>query len=201
MNPAGAKVLGELQISGFSSYLHSINLNNTILVAVGEEADINGRVLGIQISLFDASDPINPKQLHRLVIEQESDVWSSSSVRWDFKSFRWLSLGEAIGILIMPLQIYSNNDTNNFDGFKAYDVSLSGISERLTITHMESREFYGCYYSAYLPERSFVFNGNVTTMKGHSVISTDLDTSAVRWTLEMPKPENKDDCYSWWIKR
>jgi hypothetical protein len=39
------------------------------------------------------------------------------------------------------------------------------------------QDFYGCYYQAYLPERSFVFNGNVTTMKGHSVISTDLDTS------------------------
>jgi Beta propeller domain len=200
MNPAGSKVLGELQISGFSSYLHSINSNDTVLVAVGEEADVDGRVLGIQISLFDASDAMNPKQLQRLVVEQNSDVWSSSSVRWDFKSFRWLSLGEATGILIMPMQIYSFNDTGNFDGFKVYDVSLNGISERLTITHMESNEFYGCYYAAYLPERSFVFNGNVTTMKGHSVISTDLDTSERRWSLEMPKPKDKDNCQVWWLK-
>jgi uncharacterized secreted protein with C-terminal beta-propeller domain len=29
-NPAGAKVLGELQISGFSSYIQSINANDTL---------------------------------------------------------------------------------------------------------------------------------------------------------------------------
>ena len=199
MNPKGAKVLGELEISGFSSYLHSINADDTLLVAAGEEADSDGRILGIQISLFDSTDSIKPKQLHRLVVEQDSDVWSSSSVRWDFKSFRWLSLGDSVGILIMPLQIYSNNGTIDFDGFKAYDVSRKGITERLTITHADSSQYYGCYYPAYLPERSFVFNGDVTTMKGHSVISTDLDTGERRWTLNMPKPEDRKDCQVWWF--
>jgi hypothetical protein len=198
MNPNGAKVLGELVISGFSSYLHSINANDTLLVAVGEQTDSDGRILGIQISLFDSTDSMKPKQLHRFVVEQDSEVWSSSSVQWDFKSFRWLSLGDSVGILIMPLQIFSMDGNINFDGFKAYDVSRKGITERLTITHADSSQIYGCYYPAYLPERSFVFNGDVTTMKGHSVISTDLDTGDKRWTLDMPKPEDKNDCQIWW---
>jgi Beta propeller domain len=199
MNPDGAKVLGELEISGFSSYLHSINADDTLLVTAGQEADTDGRILGLQISLFDSTESVKPKQLHRLVVEQDTEVWSSSSVQWDFKSFRWLSLGDSVGILIMPLQIYSFNGTMNFDGFKAYDVSRKGIAERLTITHADSSQYYGCYYPAYLPERSFVFNGNVTTMKGHSVISTDLNTGDRRWTLDMPKPEDKKDCQIWWF--
>jgi hypothetical protein len=48
-----------------------------------------------------------------------------------------------------------------------------------------------------LPERSFVFNGNVTTMKGHSVISTDLDSGKRRWELDMPKPTDTNQCVFW----
>ena len=200
LDPAGAKVLGELQISGFSSYIQSINADDTLLVAVGQEADKDGRVLGVQVTLFDATNASNPIQLQRAVVEQQSDVWSSSSVQWDFKSFRWLSLGDGVGILIIPLQVvdYNSNDpTGNFDGFVLYDVSRTGISQRLNITHVDSQDFYGCYYQAYLPERSFVFNGNVTTMKGHAVVSTDLNTGQRRWELDMPKPTDTNQCVYW----
>jgi hypothetical protein len=154
----------------------------------------------VQVTLFDATNPAKPIQLQRAVVEQEADVWSSSTVQWDFKSFRWLSLGDGVGILIIPLQVVaynSNSPTGNFDGFFLYDVSRTGISQRMNITHAASQDFYGCYYQAYLPERSFVFNGNVTTMKGHSVISTDLDTSEQRWMLDMPKPTDTNECVFW----
>lgn len=199
LNPAGAKVLGELQINGFSSYIHSINADDTLLVTVGQEADADGRVLGVKISLFDAVDVAKPVEVQQFVAEKDPNVYSSSSVQWDFKAVRWLSLGDGVGILIMPLQIYSYNGApqGNFDGFVAYDVSRKGISERITISHVESEQFYGCYYQAYLPERSFVFDGDVTTMKGHSVLSTDLDTGEKRWRLAMPKPADKEDCVHW----
>lgn len=201
LTPTDARVLGELEISGFSSYLHSINDDDTLLVAVGEEADKDGRVLGVQVSLFDATNATNPIQLHRFNVEQETDVWSSSSVRWDFKAFRWLALpGDAVGILIMPLRVTSYNREKldgNFDGFFAYDVSRNGISERLNVSHVQSENFYGCYYQANLPERSLVFNGNLTTMKGHSVLSTDLNTGEQGWKLDMLKPEKKEQCGYW----
>lgn len=192
-------MLGELQISGFSSYIHSINKDNTLLVTVGQETDEDGRVLGVKISLFDAVNVAKPVELQQFVAEKDPDVYSSSSVQWDFKAFRWLSLGDGVGILIMPLQIYSYNNalTGNFDGFIGYDVSRNAISERVTISHVASSQFYGCFYQAYLPERSFVFDGNVTTMKGHSVVSTDLDTGVRRWRLAMPKPADRDDCVYW----
>jgi len=200
-DPTNVKLLGELKVTGFSSYLHSINADNTLLVGVGQEADENGNILGLQISLFDATNPAAPTLLSRLVVEQDDNVWSSSNVQWDFKSFRYLRLGPDFGIIIIPLQVVAWNSENldgNFDGFLAYDVSAqNGISERLKVTHVESQDFYGCYYPAYLPERSLVFNGNLTTIKGHSVISTDLDTGDRRWELKMPKPVVQEECVYW----
>jgi Beta propeller domain len=199
LDPAGAKVLSELEISGFSSYIQSINDAGSLLVTVGQEVDADGRVLSVKISLLDATDVAKPIELQRLVVEEDANVYSQSSVQWDFQSLRWLSLGEGIGILIIPLQWYSINGSRDviFDGFVAYDISLDGISERVTISHVASNQIYGCYYKAHLPDRSFLFDGDVTTMKGHSVVSTDLDTGARRWKLDMPKPKNKDDCVIW----
>jgi uncharacterized secreted protein with C-terminal beta-propeller domain len=57
LNPSKPAILGELKITGFSSYLHSINDDNTLLVGVGEEADKDGMILGLKIALFDTSDP------------------------------------------------------------------------------------------------------------------------------------------------
>jgi hypothetical protein len=102
---------------------------------------------------------------------------------------------DGVGMLIMPLRIYSYDGglTGNFDVFVAYDVSSFGISERFNILHVASNQFYGCFYKAYLQERSFVCNGNVTTMKGHSVVSTDLNTAVKCWTLDMPNQETQID--------
>ena len=199
LNPSKPAVLGELKITGFSSYLHSINDDNTLLVSVGEEADINGTILGLKVALFDASDPKSPQLLHSATVETDKDAWSSSDATYDFKAFRWLSLGEETGVVILPVRVqsWSQNATGNFDGFFVYDVSREGISLRLNISHVASEDFFGCYSSAQLPQRSMVFNGNVTTTKGHSVVSTDLDTGKRMWKLDLPKPSNTDYCVAW----
>jgi hypothetical protein len=196
MNPESAKVLGALEVSGFSSYIHSINTANTLQVTVGQEADAKGRVLGVKISLFGAANATNPIELQNFVAEQDPLASYCSAVEWDIKAFPWLALADGVGILNMPLQIYSYDGglTDNFDGFVAYDVSSSGSSERFNIPDVDLEQFYGCYNKAYLSERSFVFNVKVTTMKGHSVVSTDLDTAVKRWTLDMPNQETQIDC-------
>lgn len=200
-DPTDVRLLGELEISGFSSYIHSINSDDTLLVAVGREADRFGRILGVQISLFDATNASDPILLNRTVVEQERDVWSSSRVSWDYKAFRYLPLGPDFGIVIIPLRVVAWNRDDldgNFDGFLVYDVSRDhGISQRFNVSHVDSDQFYSCYYPAFLPQRSLVFNGNVTTMKGHSVISTDLDTFESKWTLEMEKPADSYYCVYW----
>lgn len=66
-DPENPKVLGELKISGFSSYLHFYGEN--LLLGIGYEADENtGSTTGLKLSMFDISDPANVKEVGRTVL-------------------------------------------------------------------------------------------------------------------------------------
>ena len=69
--------MGELEIPGYSSYLHPTEDEN-VLIAVGENADERGRALGVQVSLFGVADFENPELLARFDIEDREDQYSSS---------------------------------------------------------------------------------------------------------------------------
>jgi len=53
-DPSAPTVVGELEVNGYSSYLHPAGADH--LLAVGMDADDSGSVLGFQVSLFDISD-------------------------------------------------------------------------------------------------------------------------------------------------
>lgn len=59
------KIVGELKIPGFSSYLHPFN---GYLVGIGTDGDENGTVDALKISLFDISDPTKPQEIDRFII-------------------------------------------------------------------------------------------------------------------------------------
>ncbi|MFT6391842.1 MAG: hypothetical protein ACJA14_001357 [Ilumatobacter sp.] len=60
-------VQGELKIPGFSTYLHPVGPG--LLLGVGQDADLDGRVIGAQLSLFDVSEPTNPRRIDTLNID------------------------------------------------------------------------------------------------------------------------------------
>jgi len=199
-NETSPEVLGELKITGFASYLHFINDENTLLLGVGQEADTEGRRLGLQVTLYNATDPTEPSIIDRYPFELDENVYSSSSAEFDFKAFRYVKLDEDGGILIMPVRVDSYTSTEgNFDGFVLLDVGLSGITERFSIPHVDSANFrLGCYYWAQLAERSFVVGGNVTTMKGHSIRNYNLDSRERRWGLDLDVDRvDLDHCILW----
>jgi hypothetical protein len=58
------KVLGELKVPGFSTYLHPIG--DGLLLGIGQDADANGMITGMQASVFDVSDLRKPVLVDRL---------------------------------------------------------------------------------------------------------------------------------------
>ncbi len=93
-DPQNPKALGELKITGFSSYLHPVGDN--LLLGIGQEADQDGRTEGLQISLFDTSDPTSPQRTHQLLLQDVLDLggadsvsytWSSSAAERDHRAF------------------------------------------------------------------------------------------------------------------
>ena len=66
-DPVNPQILGELKISGFSSYLHFYG--EDLLLGIGYEADeTTGITTGLKLSMFDISDPANVTEIHRLVL-------------------------------------------------------------------------------------------------------------------------------------
>ncbi len=74
-DPRNPRVLGELEIEGYSDYLMPIDENH--LLGIGRDAvadprgdDRGGLVLGLKLSLFDVSDPAAPREADTLLVGQ-----------------------------------------------------------------------------------------------------------------------------------
>ncbi len=67
-DPEHPEILGELKVSGFSEYLHVYG--EDLLLGIGMEADEEtGVEEGMKLSMFDVSDPADPKEVTRLLLK------------------------------------------------------------------------------------------------------------------------------------
>ncbi|MFI6918388.1 beta-propeller domain-containing protein [Nonomuraea spiralis] len=95
-DPAAPKVTGELKITGYSAYLHPGADGR--LIGIGQEASDKGRTLGTQVSLFDVSDPANPRRLSQLFQKE-----AGSEAEWDPHAFLyWPKTGLSVIPLMTP---------------------------------------------------------------------------------------------------
>lgn len=203
-DPKNPTVLGELEIPGFSQFMHPIKDDNSILITVGQDADDQGVVLGLQISLFDSKNPVEPTLIDRYIIENNREQWSNSNVAWDERAFRYLKVGD-VGRLIIPVTVnhWDGKSGNDFEGFMVFGVDLSKTEDLITsefeIDH--SPPYYnnygidGCYCYSSLPERSMVFGGDLMTMKNQKIISTDLVTKKMQWNITLD--DSLQCCYQY----
>ena len=77
-DPREPRVLGELEIEGYSDYL--LPIGETHLLGIGRDAIVlpggggdgerGGAVQGVKLSLFDVSDPARPSELESLLVGQ-----------------------------------------------------------------------------------------------------------------------------------
>ncbi|MEZ5238810.1 MAG: beta-propeller domain-containing protein [Microthrixaceae bacterium] len=81
-DPTRPEALGELKITGFSQYLHPAG--DGLLIGVGREATEDGLETGFKASLFDVSDPTDPREVDKIVIEN-----ADSLVAQDPLAFTW----------------------------------------------------------------------------------------------------------------
>jgi len=98
-DPANPVVAGELKILGYSAYLHPIGEGR--LIGIGQDATEEGRSLGAKVSLFDVSDPSDPREVDSFVMED-----SYTDVEWDHHAFLYWAPEQ---IMVMPLQDWSDN--------------------------------------------------------------------------------------------
>lgn len=200
-DPTNPHVVGELKIPGFSNYLHPI-LNGTHMLGVGQDANEEGRIQGLQISVFDVTDLSNPLQVQKYV--ESGGSGSSSEAQHEHKAFRYLEQSKK---LILPASYFTAgfySYENYFNGFIVYDIDvIEGITKSFQFSHMKENTYNLCWSNALLPARSLVFDGDLTTMKGHTVMSHDLETKVFRWEYNLDEDrlsskEKPDSCYYWY---
>jgi len=109
-DPKAPAVKGQLKIPGYSSYLHPIA--HDLLIGIGRDADLNGRVKGVKASLFDVKDIENPKLLGDYLFPSDSS-WNGSTwsaAEWDHHAFSYFPEYQ---ILALPCVSYSSWWTNS----------------------------------------------------------------------------------------
>jgi inhibitor of cysteine peptidase len=133
-DPTNPRIAGELKIPGFSEYLHLVGENH--LIGVGTAVtESNERFMadGIQLSLFDISDPAAPAAVQQIRIGQG---WSKADATNDHKAF---ALYPRDGALLLALPAYTMEYANNsfwqpaneFHGVYLFDIDLaSGFNSR-----------------------------------------------------------------------
>jgi uncharacterized secreted protein with C-terminal beta-propeller domain len=155
-DPAQPRVTGELKITGYSAHLQPAGDGR--LIGVGQEADENGRVQGTQVSLFDVSDPSDPRRL-----AQQQITGVQSEAEYDPHALLWWP---ATNLLIVPVNSSGSSEA------LAMRVTAGGIETIGSLEHAAvARE-------AYAPgiRRSLVVGDVLWTVSGGGLQANSLST-------------------------
>ena len=149
-NQEAPVIAGELEIEGYSEYLHPVS--ESLLLGVGKDAlPDDGSTdfgfargawyQGVKLSLFDVSDPANPVEIDAQVLGKRG---TDTEVLYDHHAFTWLPPRDnEPGRLSMPVNLYEN--IPQWEGFDpsspstwydythtalySFEISESGISQ------------------------------------------------------------------------
>ena len=185
-DPTAPTVEGELKILGYSAYLHPLDENH--LIGVGQDATEEGITLGTQISVFDVSDPSDPRRTAQLTLGD-----ASSEVEFDHRAFLYW---EPTDTVVLPVTRFSTGpipepipvepplqdlgceegacddiagttiEPDIFDGAVALTVTPDEISEQASFRHEDGSNI----------RRSAVVGDRLYTLSGSSLRVADLDT-------------------------
>ncbi len=201
-NPTNPRVLGELKITGYSSYLHPYD--ETHIIGIGKETVAEREDFawyqGVKISLFDVSDVSNPREISKYEI---GDRGTDSPVLWDHKAFLF---DKERNLLVMPVleakvdeSLYPGEVRPDayggpvWQGAYVFDISIdNGLQLRGRITHVENvtdpeQEYY-YYYSPFAVERSLYIDDVLYTISQAKIMMNSLESLDYIDEVELPHP-------------
>ncbi|MFH1130027.1 MAG: beta-propeller domain-containing protein [Pseudomonadota bacterium] len=146
-DPIAPKVLGELKIPGFSTYMHKMDEKH--LLTIGYDGDDQGSFAwfqGVALQIFDVAEPTNPKLKFKHVIGTRG---SSSEALTNHLAFTYYAPKD---LLAIPMTICEGSagggnygEKMTFSGLLVFDVTKEkGFSLRGGVSHPVS-EYVSCY--------------------------------------------------------
>ena len=184
-DPTNPKVLGELKIPGFSTYMHILDDNHVIGFGTAtEEEEEFTTTGGFKISLFDVTDPAKP-------IESKNEVIGSRGTYSELQNnHKALLISLSKGIMGFPISVADTPYVTDFSGAYVYDLTVDDFEFKGLITHNESDDKYFDYnnnINRLLYIGNYVYSLSSTKMKVTSLL-TMTETSE----LELPSSVNRD---------
>jgi uncharacterized secreted protein with C-terminal beta-propeller domain len=199
-DPANPRVLGKLKIPGYSNYLHPYD--NNLLMGIGketveaEEGDF-AWYQGVKLSLFDASDVENPKEVDKYII---GDRGTDSPVLHDHKA---LLINKERNLLVIPVLVAEIDEEKYPGGVPAnaygdfvwqgayvFTITENTIELRGGITHLDDDSELlksGYYFSSeYSVKRSFYIEDYLYTISDKKVRINNLADLSVVNEIDLP---------------
>jgi uncharacterized secreted protein with C-terminal beta-propeller domain len=127
-DPTAPRVVGELEMPGFSTYLHPIGEDH--LLAVGRTGRPDGTIEGLAVNLFDVSDFTRPELAFQEAVEPRRG-WAWSEALDDHRAFTYHR-----DVLSIPASYSIGPGSVTFSGLLVYQIDLEhGIQELGRIDH------------------------------------------------------------------
>ena len=204
-NEANPKVLGELKIPGYSTYLHPYDENHLIGIGMQTEETINknsngkvtsttAKITGMKMALFDISDVKNPKQISETVI---GDSRTTSAILTNPKALLFSKEKQLIAIPVNnydeDFEVSSSDGTYSsvIDSYKKYNKprvsegyfvyrinTEEGFKLKGVITHetAQKNNYKNYYYSATKLLRGMYIDNNLYTVSENAIKVNNLET-------------------------
>ncbi|HKE14496.1 MAG TPA: beta-propeller domain-containing protein [Kofleriaceae bacterium] len=201
-DPANPHQVGELEVDGFSTYLHPIADDRILSIGIG--GDENGITWNTQVSLFDVSDRAHPALVDG---EQLTSDWSGwSEALYDHHAFQYF---EPKKLLAVPISGYTVEDgpVEGGGGETPWPIwhsqldlisvdSDSGLELRGTIDHSRFFESTPDGWWGGADIRRSIFMGDyIYALSSRAVTVHRLDDLSEVAAEELPLPSQP---YWWW---
>jgi uncharacterized secreted protein with C-terminal beta-propeller domain len=193
-SPRAPRLVGQLEMPGFSTYLHPIADDR--LLAIGVGGDENGVDWNTQVSMFDVSDRAHPAMVDSERLS--ADGWYSwSEAQYEHKAFQYFAPKK---LLAVPMSGYTYGD---LDGVYDWHSRLellgvdpeSGITRRGSIDHSP---FFGPsdgWWGSADVRRSIFMGDFIYAISARAVTVHRLDDLSEVAAEELPIPSPP---YWWW---
>ncbi|MGB5324458.1 MAG: beta-propeller domain-containing protein [Pseudomonadales bacterium] len=102
------KILGELEVPGFSEFLHPVN--DSLLLGLGQNGNGDWR---LKLELFDVSDPLNPVSRSLQFVGEQGER-SYSEAQYNRHAFTYLTLDASTDRFALPANINGTDNTGRY---------------------------------------------------------------------------------------
>jgi len=166
-NPAQPALAGQVSLSGYSSFLQPLSAG--LLLGVGQAVDQTLAPQGLQVEVFNVSDPASPS----LVSQQQLGDGASSTAEYDPHALLWWPQAN---LLVLPVDDYSVSGPSS--AADVWTVSSSGTLDQVgTLAQPGSSE------SGYPEiERAVIVGNDIYTLSEQGLMVNDMSSlSQLAW--------------------